>query len=200
MRGEVNDSIHQESNGAHGGRGAKRLLAPLAFANGAMNKARAMTLPPFHLAFPVDDLAAARAFYGGAARLPGRAQRRPVGRFRFLRPPDRRPSRAGRGAARGATNPVDGEEVPVPHFGLVLAMDGMEGAGGAAARRRASNSSSPPTVRFAGQPGEQATMFFLDPGRQCAGDSRRWPTRPNCSRRLSSAAGACASGAWRRTR
>jgi hypothetical protein len=63
---------------------------------------------------------------------------------------------------RRATNPVDGEDVPVPHFGLVLAMDEwrdlavrLEDAG--------IQFIIPPTVRFRGEPGEQATMFFLDP-------------------------------------
>ncbi|HSQ99444.1 MAG TPA: VOC family protein, partial [Sphingomicrobium sp.] len=61
-----------------------------------------------------------------------------------------------------ATNPVDGEEVPVPHFGIVLPMaewkalaDRLEGVGVAFVIA--------PTIRFEGQPGEQATMFFLDP-------------------------------------
>jgi len=61
-----------------------------------------------------------------------------------------------------ATNPVDGENVPVPHFGLVLTMDRWK----ALAERLESAGVDfviPPTVRFAGQPGEQATMFFRDP-------------------------------------
>jgi extradiol dioxygenase family protein len=66
-------------------------------------------------------------------------------------------------AARArATNPVDGEDVPVPHFGIVLPMvewkalaGRLEGAG--------VDFVIPPTIRFEGEPGEQATMFFLDP-------------------------------------
>ena len=61
-----------------------------------------------------------------------------------------------------ATNPVDGEDVPVPHFGLVLPMDEWK----ALAERLTSAGIEfviPPTVRFEGQPGEQATMFLLDP-------------------------------------
>jgi uncharacterized protein len=61
-----------------------------------------------------------------------------------------------------AVNPVDGEQVPVPHFGLVLSIDAwkqlaqrLEEAG--------VDFVIPPTVRFAGEPGEQATMFLLDP-------------------------------------
>jgi uncharacterized protein len=120
-----------------------------------------MSLPPFHLAFPVDDLAAARTFYGG---LLGCAEGRSADEWvdfdlyghqivAHLAPETVR--------AR-ATNAVDGEDVPVPHFGLVLTMDGWK----ALAERLESAGVDfviPPTVRFAGQPGEQATMFFRDP-------------------------------------
>jgi hypothetical protein len=61
-----------------------------------------------------------------------------------------------------ATSPVDGEHVPVPHFGLVMGMEEWK----ALAERLESAGMEfviPPTVRFAGQPGEQATMFLLDP-------------------------------------
>ena len=64
--------------------------------------------------------------------------------------------------SKRAINPVDGEEVPVPHFGLVLSMDEWT----ALAERLTSAGVDfviAPTVRFAGQPGEQATMFLLDP-------------------------------------
>jgi extradiol dioxygenase family protein len=120
-----------------------------------------MRLPPFHLAFPVDDLAAARAFYGGLLGCPeGRSAAEWVDFDLYghqivahLAPEVVR--------AR-ATNPVDGEHVPVPHFGLVLAMDAWK----ALAERLESAGVDfviAPTVRFAGQPGEQATMFFRDP-------------------------------------
>ena len=61
-----------------------------------------------------------------------------------------------------ATNAVDGEDVPVPHFGTVLAMAEWETL---AARLAAAGVefAIPPTVRFKGEPGEQATMFFRDP-------------------------------------
>ncbi len=120
-----------------------------------------MSLPPFHLAFPVDDLAAARAFYGGLLGCPeGRSADEWVDFDLYghqivahLAPEAMR---------KRATNPVDGEDVPVPHFGLVLAMDAWK----ALAQRLESAGVDfviPPTVRFAGQPGEQATMFFRDP-------------------------------------
>jgi extradiol dioxygenase family protein len=118
-------------------------------------------MPPFHLAFPVHDLAAARAFYGGLLGCPeGRSAEEWVD-FDFFGHqivahlvPGSETRRAG--------NPVDGHDVPVPHFGAVLDMAAweklaarLEGAGVAFA--------IPPTVRFRGQPGEQATMFFRDP-------------------------------------
>ena len=81
-----------------------------------------MVLPPFHLAFPVDDLAAARAFYGGLLGCPeGRSAHEWVDFNLYGHQivahltPEAAPKRA--------TNPVDGEHVPVPHFGLVLAME-----------------------------------------------------------------------------
>jgi uncharacterized protein len=120
-----------------------------------------MALPPFHLAFPVHDLGAARAFYGG---LLGCAEGRSAAEwidFDFfghqivahLDPAM---------AARKAHNPVDGHDVPVPHFGAVLDMAAWEAM---AERLRAAGADFviEPTVRFRGQPGEQATMFFLDP-------------------------------------
>jgi extradiol dioxygenase family protein len=120
-----------------------------------------MSLPPFHLAYPVDDLAAARAFYTGRLGCrEGRSSDRWID-FDFHGhqivahlAPDAVPARA--------TNPVDGEAVPVPHFGLVLAMDEWRAL---AARLEAAQTEFviPPTVRFAGEPGEQATMFLLDP-------------------------------------
>lgn len=120
-----------------------------------------MSLAPFHLAFPVDDLAAARRFYGEVLGCPeGRSAddwvdfdlfgHQIVAHFA----PDLAPRRT--------TNEVDGEHVPVPHFGLVLGMADWK----ALAERMQQAGIEfviEPTVRFAGQPGEQATMFLLDP-------------------------------------
>ena len=120
-----------------------------------------MSLPPFHLAFAVDDLAAARDFYG---RVLGCAEGRSADRWvDFDMHGHQIVAHLARGATRNAaTNAVDGEEVPVPHFGLVLAMaewqalaERLQGAG--------VEFIIPPTVRFAGEPGEQATMFLADP-------------------------------------
>jgi uncharacterized protein len=120
-----------------------------------------MVLPPFHLAFPVDDLAAARAFYGG---LLGCAEGRSADEWvDFDLYGHQIVAHLAPEAVRvRATNPVDGEDVPVPHFGLVLAMNAWK----ALAERLESAGVDfviPPTVRFVGQPGEQATMFFRDP-------------------------------------
>ena len=120
-----------------------------------------MSPPPFHLAFPVDDLAAARAFYGALIGCPeGRSADHWVDfdlrghQIVAHLAPGHVPSRA--------SNAVDGEDVPVPHFGLVLAMREWEEL---AERLVAAGVDFviPPTVRFAGEAGEQATMFLLDP-------------------------------------
>jgi uncharacterized protein len=116
---------------------------------------------PFHLAFPVHDLAAARRFYGdilGCAE--GRSAACWVDFDLFghqivahLDPATR---------AVTVSNPVDGHDVPVPHFGVVLTMADWERL---AARVAAAGVpfGIAPHVRFQGQPGEQATMFFRDP-------------------------------------
>ena len=118
-------------------------------------------LPPFHLAFPVDDLAAARAFYGDLLGCPeGRSADHWVD---FDLHGHQLVAHLAPDAVRArATNPVDGEEVPVPHFGLVLAMEQWEAL---AQRLQAADIAFviEPTVRFKGEPGEQATMFLLDP-------------------------------------
>ena len=120
-----------------------------------------MVLPPFHFAFPVDDLAAARAFYGGLLSCP--EDRSADEWVDFDLYGHQIVAHLAPEAVRArATNPVDGDDVPVPHFGLVLAMDAWK----ALAERLESAGVDfviPPTVRFAGQPGEQATMFFRDP-------------------------------------
>src|SRR5215213_2551060 len=80
-----------------------------------------MSLPPFHLAFPVDDLAAARRFYGGLLGCPeGRSADHWVDFD--LRGHQIVAHLAPEAVRARATNPVDGEEVPVPHFGIVMPM------------------------------------------------------------------------------
>ena len=120
-----------------------------------------MSLSPFHLAFPVDDLAAARWFYGELLGCPeGRSADHWVD---FDLRGHQIVAHLAPDSVRGrSTNPVDGKDVPVPHFGLVLPMEEWKALAG---RLEAAGTEFviPPTVRFAGQPGEQATMFLLDP-------------------------------------
>ena len=120
-----------------------------------------MTRPRFHLAFPVRDLAEARTFYGGLLECPeGRSSPEWVD-FDFyghqivahLSPDE---------IGHGATNAVDGEQVPVRHFGAILTLSEWHVLAG-----RLEDAGVKfviePQIRFEGQPGEQATMFFLDP-------------------------------------
>ena len=119
-------------------------------------------LPPFHLAIPVHDIAAARRFYGeilGFGR--GRSDARWTdwnveGHQVVTHQVD------GYDAPVAGTNPVDGHHVPVPHFGLVLPVDRFQELA-----KRLTDAGTEfviaPYVRFAGEPGEQWTMFFLDP-------------------------------------
>jgi len=118
-------------------------------------------LSPFHLAFPVHDLAAARAFYGETLGCPeGRSSPEWID-FNFyghqivahLAPEET-------GLVRRSA--VDGHGVPVRHFGIVLPM--AEWSALAAKLKQAGTEFViEPYTRFAGQPGEQSTMFFLDP-------------------------------------
>ena len=120
----------------------------------------AAAMPPFHLAFPVTSLASARAFYGGLLGCPeGRSSEEWVD-FNFhghqivahLSPE----------AGHRETNIVDGDNVPVRHFGLVLPMGEWQKL---AERLKAAGIQFiiEPHIRFKGEVGEQATMFFLDP-------------------------------------
>jgi extradiol dioxygenase family protein len=120
-----------------------------------------MSLPPFHLAFPVDDLAAARRFYGELLGCPeGRSAEEWVD---FDLHGHQIVAHLAPDAVRArASNAVDGEDVPVPHFGVVLAMDEWK-ALASRLEQAGVHFVIPPTVRFEGQPGEQATMFFRDP-------------------------------------
>jgi uncharacterized protein len=120
-----------------------------------------MTLRPFHLAFPVDDLEAARGFYGGLMGCPeGRSAESWID-FDLYGHQIVAHLDPGRAPAE-ASNPVDGHDVPVPHFGVVL---GWEEWQALAARLEAAGVAFgiAPHIRFVGQPGEQATMFFRDP-------------------------------------
>jgi extradiol dioxygenase family protein len=120
----------------------------------------ASTRPRFHLAMPVDDLDAARAFYGGTL---GCAQGRSAETwidwdFRG----HQIVTHLAASAADRIHNPVDGHDVPVPHFGLILTVADFHEL---AERLRAAGTTFviEPYVRFAGETGEQWTMFFYDP-------------------------------------
>jgi len=120
-----------------------------------------MDIPRFHLAFPVRDLAEARAFYGGLLGCAeGRSSEDWID-FDFhghqivahLAPDE---------VGHRQTSAVDGEQVPVRHFGVILTLDAWRAL---ADRLKAAGTQFiiEPQVRFKGLPGEQATLFFLDP-------------------------------------
>ena len=120
-----------------------------------------MSLRPFHLAFPVHDLAAARSFYGNLLGCrEGRSSDHWIDFDLYGHQivahldPAMEP--------RPVHNSVDGHDVPVPHFGVVLTMPQWEDL---AVRLKAAGIAFgiEPHVRFKGQVGEQATMFFTDP-------------------------------------
>lgn len=120
-----------------------------------------MTIPPFHLAFPVRDLAEARQFYGELLGCPeGRSSPEWVDFNLYGHQIVAHLSPESCGHA--ALSAVDGHGVPVRHFGLVLSMPEWD----ALARRLTAAGTKfviEPYIRFKGQVGEQATMFFLDP-------------------------------------
>ena len=120
-----------------------------------------MDIPRFHLAFPVRDLGEARAFYGGLLGCPeGRSSEEWVD-FDFhghqivahLAPDE---------VGHKSTNAVDGHDVPVRHFGLLMELPAWEAL---AERLKAAGTRFviEPHIRFPGEAGEQATMFLLDP-------------------------------------
>ena len=116
---------------------------------------------PFHLAFPVHDLAVARSFYRDILGCgEGRSSDHWID-FDFFGHQIVAHLSADAKAVT-ITNPVDGHDVPVPHFGVVLTMPQWEDL---AARVTAAGIpfGIAPHIRFKGQPGEQATMLFLDP-------------------------------------
>jgi uncharacterized protein len=117
-------------------------------------------LPPFHLAFPVTSLEKARAFYGGLLGCPeGRSSEDWVD-FNFHG--HQIVAHLAPASGHRDTNLVDGDNVPVRHFGAVLPMVEWREL---ATRLEAAGIQFiiKPHIRFKGQSGEQATMFFLDP-------------------------------------
>ena len=117
-------------------------------------------IPRFHLAIPVDDLDAARNFYGTVLQLEqGRSAESWVDWNLHGHQLVTHLAPAG---PAGAHNPVDGHDVPVPHFGLLLSVTEFHRL---AERLRANDTEFAigPDLRFEGKPGEQWTMFLRDP-------------------------------------
>lgn len=117
-------------------------------------------MPRFHLAFPVDDLTEARRFYGELLGCPeGRSDTHWVD---FDLYGHQIVAHLVEGRSTRAVNPVDGDEVPVPHFGLLLRPDEWRTLADRLVAAGVEFVIEPHT-RFAGQAGEQSTMFVLDP-------------------------------------
>ena len=119
-------------------------------------------VPRFHLAFPVDDLDAARSFYGGLLGCPeGRQDDRWID-FNLYGHQIVAHLDEHAGTGPSAHNAVDGDDVPVPHFGVLLEIDQWDVL---AQRLRDAGVDFviEPRVRFEEQAGEQRTMFLLDP-------------------------------------
>ncbi|MCA0209558.1 MAG: VOC family protein [Proteobacteria bacterium] len=118
-------------------------------------------LAPFHIAFPVDDLDAARHFYGNVLGCPeGRSSADWIDFNLYGH--QIVAHRVDTPRARPAHNPVDGHDVPVPHFGVVLPPAEWQALAGRL-KAAGTNFVIEPHTRFPGQPGEQSTMFFHDP-------------------------------------
>ncbi len=120
-----------------------------------------MTLRPFHLAIPVDDLVAAERFYGDLMDCPrGRRSEHWID-FDFFGHQlvtHLAPGECG----KAETNAVDGKQVPVRHFGIVLDQKQWL-ALAARLKNEGVEFIIEPGIRFQGEPGEQGTFFLLDP-------------------------------------
>ena len=119
-------------------------------------------LQPFHLAIPVTNLEVCRAFYRDVLQCrEGRSSEYWVD-FNFFGHQLVIHQKDGVYNEEVITNPVDGHDVPVPHFGVVLTWEDWQGL---SKRLKADNTQFviEPTIRFKGKVGEQATMFFMDP-------------------------------------
>ena len=121
-----------------------------------------MTLTPFHLAFTVDDLETTRRFYCDTLGCePGRSSET---WFDFSLFGHQMSAHLGHDRADdGSIGAVDGKAVPIPHFGVVLAMDDWKALAARLEQAEGIDWIHRPMVRFAGEPGEQATLFIRDP-------------------------------------
>ena len=124
-----------------------------------------MSLRPFHLAFPVHDLDAARAFWGGVMGCrEGRSSEEWIDFDFFGHQIVAHLVAGGQDAvnADDGANQVDGQHVPVPHFGIVLTLEDWQTLADLL-KAAGTKFVIDPYIRFKGQVGEQATMFFRDP-------------------------------------
>ncbi|MBS1199454.1 MAG: Glyoxalase-like domain protein [Proteobacteria bacterium] len=122
-------------------------------------------ITPFHVAVQVRDLDEARGFYGGKLGLPeGRSSEQWIDfdMFGHQYVVHLNPALGPDGQVPRIENPVDGHGVPVPHCGVVMTFPQWE-AFAKRLSRVVDRFVIEPCVRFKGQPGEQGTMFFLDP-------------------------------------
>lgn len=124
-----------------------------------------MKLTPFHLAIQVRDIEEAREFYGKKMGLPeGRSSNEWIDfdLFGHQLVTHLNPSLGKNGTVANIKNGVDGHGVPVPHFGVVLNFEDWETLA-EGVKRYIDEFVIEPYVRFEGEPGEQGTMFFMDP-------------------------------------
>ncbi|NJY63078.1 glyoxalase [Salinimicrobium sp. CDJ15-81-2] len=119
-------------------------------------------IQPFHLAIPVDDLEKARIFYRDTLKCEeGRSSDHWVD-FNFFGHQLVIHYKAAHEERNTGSNPVDGKEVPIPHFGVVLEWETFQNFS-EELKQKNINFVIEPYIRFEGQVGEQATMFFKDP-------------------------------------
>lgn len=119
-------------------------------------------IQPFHLAIPVQNLEKCRTFYRDVLQCEeGRSSKSWVD-FNFFGHQFVIHQKDNYQPTESITNPVDGHDVPVPHFGVVLTREDWTAL---SERLKAANTEFiiEPTIRFKGKIGEQATMFFNDP-------------------------------------
>lgn len=114
----------------------------------------------FHMAFRVDDLDSTKRFYGGVLGCPQGREADTWVDFDFFG--NQISAHVGPGESGGLSTRVDGEAVPLAHFGVVIPWPEWESL-----HRRLAGANVPflvdPRTRFAGQPGEQGTFFVADP-------------------------------------
>ncbi len=122
-------------------------------------------LTPFHVAVQVRDIAEARHFYGevlGCTEGRSAASWVDFNLYGHQLVCHLNPSLGATGTLASHSNPVDGHGVPVPHYGVVLQLDDWNELA-SRMKQRGQRFIVEPYTRFQGQPGEQSTMFFLDP-------------------------------------